>query len=87
MPEAGIHSRRRFLRNAEVAIAGAEFGGVVAIASGTGDERRMPDLDGRSGVAQFCSVEQQGFAREGGAGQLLDVLVHQQLARAAVQIA
>src|SRR5277367_2833389 len=45
MPEAGIRSRRRFLSNAAVAIAAAELGG-VAMASGTADEGRMPDLDG-----------------------------------------
>src|SRR5262249_50811311 len=36
------------------------------------------------GVAQFCSVEQQGAAREGCPRQLLDLLVHQQPPGAAV---
>jgi thiol-disulfide isomerase/thioredoxin len=46
MLEAVISSRRRFLGNAAVAMAAAEFGVVVATASATGDEGRMPDLDG-----------------------------------------
>src|SRR5271156_3557887 len=46
MPEADFNSRRRFLRNAAVAIAATGLCGVVAIASGMGDEGRMPDLDG-----------------------------------------
>ena len=46
MPEAGINSRRRFLRNGAVVIAATELCGVVATASEAGDEGRMPDLDG-----------------------------------------
>ncbi len=46
MPEADFNSRLRFLRNAAVGIAATGLCGVVAIASGMGDEGRMPDLDG-----------------------------------------
>src|SRR5271154_5863861 len=46
MPEAAIHNRRRFLRNAAEALAAPQLCRVVAMASGTGDEGRMPDLDG-----------------------------------------
>ena len=63
MPEAGINSRRRFLLNAAVAIAGPELCEVVAIASGAGDEGRMPDLDGA--VAWLNSTPLSGKSLRG----------------------
>jgi thiol-disulfide isomerase/thioredoxin len=46
MPEAAVNSRRTFLRNAALMVAAAELGGAVPLTHGTGDEGRMPDLDG-----------------------------------------
>ena len=58
--------------------------GVVAVASGIGDEGRMPELDGAVAWVNSAPLSSKAFARQGGGGQLLDVLVHQQLARAAL---
>jgi len=46
MPEAASNTRRGFLRSAAVAIAAPQLCRVAAMASGAGDEGRMPDLDG-----------------------------------------
>ena len=57
--------------------AAAFMGGIAVVASGARDEGRMPDLGGCGDLAQFRSFEQQRTAREGGAGQFLDLLLHQ----------
>jgi hypothetical protein len=75
MLEAPVKSRLRFLGDAAVAMAAAEFGVVVEKAPGTQDEGRTPDLEGA--VASLNSVPLSGKAPgEGVAGQLLNVLQH-----------
>ena len=68
MPEAVINSRRRFLRNAAVAIAAPKLCGVAVIASGAGDEGGMPELNGAMAWLNSPPIEQQGVARESPAG-------------------
>jgi thiol-disulfide isomerase/thioredoxin len=46
MSEISINSRRGFLRNAGVAIAVPQLGGVLPLAGGAEAEERIPDLDG-----------------------------------------
>ena len=60
--------------------ATALIGGVAAVASGTGDEGRMPDLGGAMGWLNSAPLSSK-VLRQGGGGQLLDVLVYRQPAR------
>src|SRR5262245_24962396 len=51
-----------------------------------GKERRGTNAGSgwRRRVAEFAALEQQGAARQGGGGQLLDLFVHQQPSRASL---